>query len=157
MDGPIISHPAINGTKLSEIASAGTVKGEFAQNGPLPTTAEPAVSPQPEQQRQTKLAPPLQGKIALITGAGRGIGAGIALVLAEKGCKTVIINYSSSPDAAAKTCQQLESFGARAIAIKADLTKVDEIVRLFQEAVDQAGGLDIVVSNSGRGEFTKRS
>lgn len=147
-----VHQPAVNGTALNGNLSAEIAKNETAQNGALPS-AKPAFAPQPDQQTQKIFAPPLQGKIALITGAGRGIGAGIAKVLAEKGCKTIIINYSSSPDAAARTCRELESLGSRAIAIRADLTKVDEIVRLFQEAVDQAGGLDIVVSNSGRGKL----
>lgn len=147
-----VHEKTVNDTQLNGTPAAEPVKNEVIQNGAMPST-KPACSQQPNQQTQLKFAPPLQGKIALITGAGRGIGAGIAKVLAEKGCKTVIINYSSSPDAAARTCQELESLGARAIAIRADLTKVDEIVRLFQEAVDQAGGLDIVVSNSGRGKL----
>ena len=108
-------------------------------------------------QSKQKVAPslygfPLYGKVALITGGGRGIGAGIARMLADKGCRTVIINYSSSADAAEKIRKELVELGTQAIAIKADLTKVEEIVHLFQTAVDLAGGLDIVVSNSGRGQ-----
>ena len=107
-------------------------------------------------QSKQKVAPnlygfPLYGKIALITGGGRGIGAGIARILAEKGCRTIIINYSSSADAAERTRKELVELGTQAITIKADLTRVEEIVHLFQTAVDLAGGLDIVVSNSGRG------
>ena len=98
-------------------------------------------------------AKPLAGKVALVTGAGRGIGAGIARELVLKGCKAVVINYSSSSSSATEVCKEIESLGASATAIRADLTKAAEVDSLFQQAVDNYGRLDIVASNSGKEMF----
>lgn len=94
----------------------------------------------------------LTGKVALVTGSGRGIGAGIALELAKKGA-SVVVNYASSSTSAEKVVQEIQSLGVQSTAIKADLTKVDEIEALFQAIIERFGRLDIVVSNSGREKF----
>ncbi|GAD99563.1 hypothetical protein PVAR5_8278 [Paecilomyces variotii No. 5] len=94
----------------------------------------------------------LQGKVALITGAARGIGRGIALELAKKGA-SIVINYAHSSQAADVLVRDIKSMGVRAAAIRADLTKVEEIDTLFQTAVERFGRLDIVVSNSGKEKF----
>jgi 3-oxoacyl-[acyl-carrier protein] reductase len=99
------------------------------------------------------LSKPLSGKVALVTGAGRGIGAGVARELAIKGCSGVVINYSSSSSSAEEVCRGIEELGVSATAIKADLTKPAEIQTLFEEAVKKYGRLDIVVSNSGMEKF----
>ena len=94
----------------------------------------------------------LEGKVALVTGAGRGIGAGIARELALKGA-SLVINYSSSAGAAEAVVKELEQLGGKAIAIKANITKPAEIEHMFQQAVDHFGRLDIVASNSGMEKF----
>lgn len=95
---------------------------------------------------------PLNGKVALVTGAGRGIGAGIAIELAKKGA-CIVVNYSTSSEAAAAVVGDIEKTGVTAVALKADLTKLDEIESLFEKAVKRFGRLDIVASNSGKEKF----
>ncbi|KAF1815625.1 1,3,6,8-tetra-HN reductase [Eremomyces bilateralis CBS 781.70] len=94
--------------------------------------------------------------VALITGAGRGIGRGCALELGKRGA-SVIVNYVSSKGPAEEVCQLISSFnnGARAIAIQADVSKISEIDRLFQEARTAFGKIDIVMSNSGAESWDK--
>lgn len=99
----------------------------------------------------------LHGKVALITGASRGIGRGCALELAKRGCK-VVINYAKSKQAADEAVKAIvDVVGVKdaAIPIQADVTKVTEIERLFQEAVDHFGRIDFVLSNSGAESFDK--
>lgn len=80
----------------------------------------------------------LNGKVALVTGSGRGIGRGIALGLAQRGA-SVVVNYANTLKGAADLVIQIEKLGSKAIAIKADVTKVAEVERLFKEAVDHVG------------------
>lgn len=98
----------------------------------------------------------LEGKVALVTGAGRGIGKGVALELARRGA-SVVVNYVSSVGHAQEVVKEIESYntGARAIAIQADVSKVSEIDRLFAEAKRAFGRLDIVMSNSGTESWDK--
>ncbi|KAK3485332.1 tetrahydroxynaphthalene reductase [Neurospora hispaniola] len=98
----------------------------------------------------------LEGKVALVTGAGRGIGRGVALELARRGA-SVIVNYVSSAGPANEVVKQIESLnnGARAIAIQADVRRVSEIDRLFAEAKRAFGRIDIVMSNSGTESWDK--
>lgn len=93
----------------------------------------------------------LHNKVALITGASRGIGAGIALALASRGA-SVIINYSASAPAAEELCTRINKLsipGVRALAVRADVSSVAEISQLFATAIDAFGHIDIVISNSG--------
>nr|8HFJ_A Chain A, Versicolorin reductase [Cercospora sp. JNU001]8HFJ_B Chain B, Versicolorin reductase [Cercospora sp. JNU001]8HFJ_C Chain C, Versicolorin reductase [Cercospora sp. JNU001]8HFJ_D Chain D, Versicolorin reductase [Cercospora sp. JNU001]8HFK_A Chain A, Versicolorin reductase [Cercospora sp. JNU001]8HFK_B Chain B, Versicolorin reductase [Cercospora sp. JNU001]8HFK_C Chain C, Versicolorin reductase [Cercospora sp. JNU001]8HFK_D Chain D, Versicolorin reductase [Cercospora sp. JNU001] len=90
----------------------------------------------------------LDGKVALVTGSGRGIGAAVAVHLGLLGAK-VVVNYANSPTHAQKVVDEIKQLGSDAIAIKADVRQVPEIVRLFDEAVAHFGQLDIAVSNSG--------
>lgn len=90
----------------------------------------------------------LEGKVALITGAGRGIGRGIALELAQRGAK-VVVNYSSSSGAAEAVVAEIAKFKSEAVAMQADISKLESVVALFDKAVAHYGGLDIVVSNAG--------
>lgn len=97
----------------------------------------------------------LDGKVALVTGAGRGIGGGVALELGARGA-SVVVNYSKSAAAAEEVVQEIEKLGSKAIAIQADISKPEEIQRLFEEAKSHFNGqLDIVVSNSGIEHFDK--
>ncbi|KAJ0107119.1 hypothetical protein J7T55_014649 [Diaporthe amygdali] len=90
----------------------------------------------------------LDGKVALVTGAGRGIGASIAVELARAGAK-VIVNYASSSGPAEKVVAEIKSLGSDAVAIQANVRDVKETVRLFEAAKSHYGQLDIVVSNAG--------
>ena len=90
----------------------------------------------------------LAGKIALVTGASRGIGRAIALRLGRAGA-SVVVNYATSPDKAQEVVAALETGGGRATAIQADLSKPADVARLFQQAEAFFGGLDIVVNNAG--------
>ncbi len=95
----------------------------------------------------------LQGKVAIVTGASKGIGAGIARQLASEGA-TVVVNYASSKDAAEKVVKEITSKGGKAVAIQADMAKQADIERLFAETNKQFGKLDILVNNAGIYEFS---
>lgn len=90
----------------------------------------------------------LDGKVALVTGSGRGIGAAMAIELGRCGAK-VIVNYANSHDSAEKLVNEIKALGTDAIALKANIRNVPEIVKLMDEAVAHFGGLDIVCSNAG--------
>ncbi len=90
----------------------------------------------------------LEGKVALITGSGRGIGRGIAERFAAEGAD-VVVNYAHSRDEAEEACRTIEASGRRSVAIQADVTRVAEVRRLIDQAVQRMGRLDILVNNSG--------
>ncbi|KAI1328248.1 putative versicolorin reductase [Xylariaceae sp. FL0255] len=90
----------------------------------------------------------LDGKVALVTGSGRGIGAAMATELGRLGAK-VVVNYANSVESAEKVVSTIKGFGTDAVAFKADIRQVPQIVKLMDDAVAQFGGLDIVCSNSG--------
>jgi 3-oxoacyl-[acyl-carrier protein] reductase len=90
----------------------------------------------------------LNGKRALVTGAARGIGAGIARALADQGAD-VAITYERSADRAAELVGELQKKGRRAVAIQADSADPAAVKRSVEEAVKALGGLDILVSNAG--------
>ncbi|KDQ60933.1 hypothetical protein JAAARDRAFT_67356 [Jaapia argillacea MUCL 33604] len=97
---------------------------------------------------------PLQGKVALITGSGRGVGKQIALELASRGA-SIIVNYVSSSGPAEEAVKEIEGLGVKAKAFKANISKPEEIESLFDAAMKEFGKLDIVVSNSGLEHFGK--
>ncbi|KAI0483286.1 short chain dehydrogenase [Xylariaceae sp. FL0804] len=90
----------------------------------------------------------LDGKVALVTGAGRGIGREMALELGRRGAK-VIVNYANSSSSAEEVVAAIKKGGSDAVAIKANVSDVAQIVRLFDEASKAFGKLDVVCSNSG--------
>ncbi|KAL1642778.1 Elsinochrome reductase 1 [Diplodia intermedia] len=91
----------------------------------------------------------LEGKVAVVTGSGRGIGKEMALELARRGAK-VVVNYANSIDAAEKVVAQIKNdIGSDAIAIKANVANVAETTELFDKAVEHYGKVDICCSNSG--------
>jgi 3-oxoacyl-[acyl-carrier protein] reductase len=94
----------------------------------------------------------LQGKVALVTGASKGIGASIAKELAANGA-AVAVNYSSSPEGAQKVVAEIEAAGGKAIAVKANVSDPDSIGGLIQSVVKQLGPIDILVNNAGVYEF----
>jgi 3-oxoacyl-[acyl-carrier protein] reductase len=89
---------------------------------------------------------PLTGKLALITGASKGIGAATALELASLGAK-VVINYSSDAGPADALVEKIGR--GKALAVKADVSSVSEIERLVQETVSWGGEIDILIPNAG--------
>ena len=90
----------------------------------------------------------LDGKVALVTGSGRGIGSAMATELARRGAK-VVLNYANSADSANQLVQEIKKHGGDAIALKADVGNVSETIKLMDDAVEHFGQLDIVCSNSG--------
>lgn len=90
----------------------------------------------------------LDGKVALVTGSGRGIGAAMALELGRLGAK-VVVNYANSREHAEKLVQEIKELGTDAIALQANIRNVSEIVKVMDDAVAHFGGLDIVCSNAG--------
>jgi 3-oxoacyl-[acyl-carrier protein] reductase len=90
----------------------------------------------------------LTGKVAIVTGASRGIGRAIALQLAEIGAK-VVVNYASSSGAADELVAQISSTGGEAIAVQADVSKAEQMEALFTTVMAQWGRVDILVNNAG--------
>ncbi|OCK74461.1 tetrahydroxynaphthalene reductase [Lepidopterella palustris CBS 459.81] len=90
----------------------------------------------------------LEGKVAVVTGSGRGIGKEMALELARRGAK-VVVNYANSSEAAEKVVAEIKKGGSDAIAVKANVANVAETVKLMDEVVKHFGKLDICCSNSG--------
>lgn len=99
-----------------------------------------------------KLAGKLEGKVAIVTGASKGIGASIAKHLAAEGA-SVVVNYASSKEGADAVVAEIEKAGGKAVAFKADVAKKAEIESLFAQAIKSFGKLDILVNNAGRYEF----
>src|SRR6266850_869425 len=95
----------------------------------------------------------LEGKVAVVTGASKGIGAGIAKALANEGA-SVVVNYSSSQQGANRVVAEITGRGGRAIAVQGDVSKQAHIERLFSETRKAFGRLDILVNNAGVYEFT---
>lgn len=93
----------------------------------------------------------LSGKVAVVTGAGRGIGQGVAVRPGRLGA-SVVVNYSRDASGAAATVAEIESVGSRAIDVRADVSKPDEIEALLETARSRFGRLDIVVANAGPDE-----
>jgi NAD(P)-dependent dehydrogenase (short-subunit alcohol dehydrogenase family) len=90
----------------------------------------------------------LAGKVAIVTGAGRGIGRGIALELSKEGAR-VAVNYFSSEQMAHGLVDQIRESGREAFAIQADVSKFTEVNHMVSETVERFGGLDILVNNTG--------
>jgi glucose 1-dehydrogenase len=92
----------------------------------------------------------LQGQVAIITGAGSGIGAGCAKELAKAGA-TVIINYpiASTKELAEEVVEEIAKNGGSAIAYRCDVSKEDEVVKMFEDVVAQFGTVDILINNAG--------
>lgn len=94
----------------------------------------------------------LAGKVAVVTGASKGIGAAIAKQFAAEGA-AVVVNYSSSKAAGEKVAKEIASLGGRAMAVPANMSKPEEIERLFASSNKTFGRVDILVNNAGIYEF----
>jgi glucose 1-dehydrogenase len=92
--------------------------------------------------------PKLKGQSALVTGANSGIGLAVAIALGNDGAN-VVVNYVTHPEVADQVVQQIESNGGSAIAIKADVSKEDEVQAMFQQMYAKYGTIDILVNNAG--------
>lgn len=90
----------------------------------------------------------LDGKTAIVTGAGRGIGQYIALELAETGAN-IVVNYVNSESTARALAKQIEEFGVKALVVKADVTDFDQVGAMVKETIDTFGQIDILVNNAG--------
>ena len=90
----------------------------------------------------------LTGKVALVTGASKGIGAAIAKALAAEGA-SVVVNYASSKEGADRTVDEIHKAGGQAVAVGGDVSKSAEAQGLVDATVKQYGRLDILVNNSG--------
>jgi len=94
----------------------------------------------------------LKGKVAVVTGASKGIGASIAEHLAAEGA-AVVLNYASSKNGADAVVARIHEKGGKAVAIQADVSKPEDIQRLFSEVNKQFGYVDVLVNNAGIYEF----
>jgi 3-oxoacyl-[acyl-carrier protein] reductase len=90
----------------------------------------------------------LEGKVAIVTGASKGIGAGIARAFAEEGA-SVVVNYASDKAGAENIVNEIIAKGGKAIAIYADVSKEADVKKMFEEANTAFGRLDILVNNAG--------
>jgi 3-oxoacyl-[acyl-carrier protein] reductase len=90
----------------------------------------------------------LQGKVALVTGASRGIGRAVALELARQGAK-VAVNYAGSEAKANEVVAEIHEMGGEAFAIQADVSKVEAVDNMVKEVLDRFGRIDILVNNAG--------
>lgn len=90
----------------------------------------------------------LSDRVAIVTGASRGIGRAVALALAAEGAK-VVVNYASSSGAADEVVAQITAAGGEAIALQADVSKSDQVETLIKESKDKFGRLDVLVNNAG--------
>ncbi|MBI4198503.1 MAG: 3-oxoacyl-ACP reductase FabG, partial [Chloroflexi bacterium] len=91
---------------------------------------------------------PLQGKVALVTGASRGIGRAVALRLAQAGAR-VGVNYRASRQAAEAVDQAIRDAGSEALLLSADVSNASQVQAIFQEMEQAWGGVDILVNNAG--------
>ena len=90
----------------------------------------------------------LQGKVAIVTGASRGIGRATALALAMEGA-AVVVNYASSREAADRVVAEVEAMGSAAIALPADVSKADQVDSLINAVMEKWGQVDVLVNNAG--------
>jgi len=94
----------------------------------------------------------LKGKVAVVTGASKGIGAGIAKALAKAGA-AVVVNYASSRDGADRVVADIEANGGRALAVKGDVTKEKDVRHLMDATEKSFGAIDVLVNNAGVYKF----
>ncbi|MEO8957250.1 MAG: 3-oxoacyl-[acyl-carrier-protein] reductase [Ktedonobacteraceae bacterium] len=90
----------------------------------------------------------LEGKTAIVTGGGRGIGSAIARELGETGAN-VIVNYSTSASSAEELAEEIRTLGPKALAIKADVTDIEQVRNMVNRVMETFGQIDILVNNAG--------
>ena len=89
-----------------------------------------------------------KNKVAVVTGASRSIGRGVALALARDGC-AVVVNYRKSQDEADEVVNSIREMGGKAIAVKCDVSKREEVEDMFKATIEEFGKVDILVNNAG--------
>jgi 3-oxoacyl-[acyl-carrier protein] reductase len=94
----------------------------------------------------------LKNKVAVVTGASKGIGAGIAKSLAAEGA-AVVVNYASSKEGADRVVAEIEKKGGKALAVQGDVSKASDVQRIFAETKKAFGKLDVLVNNAGVYQF----
>src|SRR5215470_17727966 len=94
----------------------------------------------------------LKNKVAVVTGASKGIGAGIAKDLAAEGA-AVVVNYASSKQDADRVVAEITGQGGKAVAVQGDVSKASDVQRLFAETKRTFGRLDVLVNNAGVYQF----
>lgn len=94
----------------------------------------------------------LEGKAAIVTGSGTGVGRATALALAEQGC-SVLVNYSRSKDAAEEVAAEAAAKGVKTLAVRADVSQDADCRRLVETAASEFGRLDVLVNNAGTTSF----
>jgi glucose 1-dehydrogenase len=114
------------------------------------TPKDPAAPAAPGARPFPQLAYPnvLAGQPALVTGANSGIGKAVALGLAAAGAD-VVVNYVTAPEEAEEVAHAIEAMGRRCMTVKADVSKEDQVLAMFAQAIQHMGTLHIVVSNAG--------
>jgi len=90
----------------------------------------------------------LSGQSVLVTGANSGIGEGVAIALGEAGAN-VVVNYVFAPEKAQEVVDKIKSFGSKAIAIQADVSKEDQVQAMFKKMIEEFGTIDILINNAG--------
>jgi 3-oxoacyl-[acyl-carrier protein] reductase len=90
----------------------------------------------------------LQGQVAIVTGASRGIGRAAALALAAEGA-TVVVNYASSSQAADAVVAEISEMGSQAVALQADVAQAEQVDALFNTVMEKYGRVDVLVNNAG--------
>jgi len=90
----------------------------------------------------------LEGKVAIVTGASKGIGAGIAKAFAEEGA-SVVVNYAGDKESANNVVNEITAKGGKAIVVHADVSKEEDVKNMFEKTYEAFGGLDILVNNAG--------
>src|SRR5579872_5760408 len=94
----------------------------------------------------------LAGKVAIVTGASKGIGASIAKALAAEGA-AVAINYASAKDGAERVAKEIEKSGGKAIAVRGDVAKAEDVRQIFAHTLKAFGRVDVLVNNAGVYQF----
>ncbi len=94
----------------------------------------------------------LEGKVAIVTGGGTGVGRATAHLLADHGC-SVVVNYSRSKEGAEETAADCEKRGVKAIAVRADVSQDDDCRAMVAEAERAFGRLDVLINNAGTTKF----
>ena len=125
-----------------------TAKAQPDMDQSDPKAPDAPAAPNSDRIPNAPYNPVLVGQPALVTGANSGIGRAVALGLAKAGAD-VVVNYVTHPETAQEVVDAITAMGRKAIAIQADVSKEDEVERMFAEAIRTFGTLHIVVSNAG--------
>jgi glucose 1-dehydrogenase len=111
------------------------------------TSNNPGYTP-PNEAPQRSIQPVLRGQKALVTGASKGLGAGIAIALAQAGAD-VLVNYRDDRQGAEQTAMQCQAVGRTAIMVKADVSREAEVLQMFRKMTEELGRIDILINNAG--------